>query len=35
MKEEQSVGALVFIIKGNETLMGANLETMCRAEMEG
>ena len=31
-KEDQSVGALVFLRKGNKILMGANMETKCRAE---
>jgi hypothetical protein len=34
-KEEQSVGALVLLRKGNKILMGANMETKCGAETEG
>ena len=34
-KEDQSVGALVLLRKGNKILMGANMETKCRAETEG
>jgi hypothetical protein len=34
-KEDQSVGALVLPRKGNKILMGANMETKCRAETEG
>jgi hypothetical protein len=34
-KEDQSVGALILLIKGNKILMGANMERKCRAETEG
>ena len=34
-KEEQSVGPLVLLRKGNKILMGANTETKCGAETEG
>jgi hypothetical protein len=34
-KEDQSVGASVLLRKGNKILMGANIETMYRAETEG
>ena len=34
-KEEQSVGALVLLRKGNKILMGANMETKYGAETEG
>jgi hypothetical protein len=34
-KEDQSVGALVLLRKGNKILIGANGETKCRAETEG
>ena len=34
-KEDQSVGALVLLRKGNKILTGANMETKCRAETKG
>jgi hypothetical protein len=34
-KEDQSVDASVLLRKGNKILMGANMETKCRAETEG
>jgi hypothetical protein len=34
-KEDQSVGALVLLIKGNKILTGVNIETKCGAETEG
>jgi hypothetical protein len=34
-KEDQSVGALVLLRKGNKILTGTNMETKCRAEIEG
>ena len=34
-KEDQSVGASVFLRKGNKILMGANTEKKCGAETEG
>ena len=34
-KEDQRVGALVLLRKGNKILMGANTETKCGAEPEG
>ena len=34
-KEDHSVGASVFLRKGNKILMGANIETKYRAETEG
>ena len=34
-KENQSVGALVLLRKGNKRLMGADIETKYRAETEG
>jgi hypothetical protein len=34
-KEVQSVHASVLLRKGNKILMGANMETKCRAETEG
>jgi hypothetical protein len=33
-KEDQSVGALVLLRRGNKILMGANTETECGAENE-
>jgi hypothetical protein len=35
MKEDQSVGTLVFSRKWNKILTGANMEKKCRAESEG
>ena len=34
-KEEQSVGALVLLRRGNKILMGAKMEMKCGAETEG
>jgi hypothetical protein len=34
-KEDQSMGASVLLRKGNKILMGANMETKCRAKTEG
>ena len=34
-KEDQNVGPLVLLRKGNKILMGANMEKKCRAETEG
>jgi hypothetical protein len=34
-KKHQSVGASILLRKGNKILMGANMETKCRAETEG
>jgi hypothetical protein len=34
-KEGQNVVVSVFLRKGNKIFMGANAETMCRAETEG
>jgi hypothetical protein len=34
-KEDQSVGALVLLRRGNKILMGTNTETKCGAETEG
>ena len=34
-KEDQSVGDLVLLRKGNKIFMEANMETKCRAETEG
>ena len=34
-KEDQSVGALVLLRKGNKILTGANMETKCGADTEG
>jgi hypothetical protein len=34
-KENKSVGASVFLRKGNKILMGANIETNCGTETEG
>jgi hypothetical protein len=34
-KEEQSVGSLVFLRRGNKILMGASTEIKGRAETEG
>jgi hypothetical protein len=34
-KEDQSVGTSVLLRKGDKILMGANMETKCRAETEG
>jgi hypothetical protein len=34
-KEDQSVGALVLLRRGNKILMGANMDTKCGAETEG
>jgi hypothetical protein len=34
-KEDQSVGALVILGKGNKIVKGANTETKCSAETEG
>jgi hypothetical protein len=34
-KEDQSVGALVLLRKGNKILIGTNMETKYRAETEG
>jgi hypothetical protein len=34
-KEDQNMGALVLVRKGNKILMGANTETKCGAETEG
>jgi hypothetical protein len=34
-KEDQSVGASVLLRNGNKILMGANMETKCRAKTEG
>jgi hypothetical protein len=33
-KEDQSVGALVLLRKGNKILTGANMDRKCRAETE-
>jgi hypothetical protein len=34
-KEDQSVGASVLLRKGNNILMGPNMETKCGLETEG
>jgi hypothetical protein len=34
-KENQSVGALVLLRRGNKILTGGNIETKCGAETEG
>jgi hypothetical protein len=34
-KEDQTVGTSVLLRKGNKILVGANMETKCRAETEG
>jgi hypothetical protein len=34
-KKNQSVDASVLLRRGNKILMGANMETKCRAEAEG
>jgi hypothetical protein len=34
-KEDQSIGALVLLRKGNKIMIRANKETKCRAETEG
>jgi hypothetical protein len=34
-KEDQSVGALVLLRRGNKILTGGNTETKCGAETEG
>ena len=34
-KEDQSLGALVLLRKGNKILREANMETKCGAETEG
>jgi hypothetical protein len=34
-KEDQSVGASILLRRGNNILMGANMETKCGAETEG
>jgi hypothetical protein len=34
-KEDQNVDASFLLRKGNKILMGANMETKCRAETEG
>jgi hypothetical protein len=34
-KEDQSVGALVLLKRGNKILTGASMKTMCGAETEG
>jgi hypothetical protein len=34
-KEDQSVGVLVLLRRGNKILMGANMETKCGSETEG
>ena len=33
--EEQGLGALVLLRRGNKILMGGNTETKCGAEIEG
>jgi hypothetical protein len=34
-KEDQSVGALVLLRRGNKILTGANMKKVCGAETEG
>ena len=34
-KEDQSVGALVLLRKGNKIVMGTKMGTKCRTETEG
>jgi hypothetical protein len=34
-KEDQSVGSLVLLRRGNTVLMGTNMETKCGADTEG
>ena len=35
MKEDQSVDASVLLRRGNQVLMGRNMETKCGVETEG